>query len=965
MKLSLLTLNHFRCFQRAEFDLSGDVTAIYGRNGVGKTALFDALEFALLGTIGRYLRARTPPDYLPCRFSQGEMQVRLDFCNEESGWIQITKARHRGSNPDVAGSGSWRNHAGFVFDFLLDPDLSPARRQLEPACDYIRSTLLLSQHSIRTFVEALAPERATILAYLAGVGAIQRRLEKAGAVMEEARRKYRMEEQRLQEQNEIAGELDGAMAEQQGKLNAIRQQLTQDAVTAEALAQALEMANITVDPQSLNQGDGNAVSALVRGLCSERNANAEARLRSLAEVETISGTHQNKLQQNQDLLQRIATSTPKYESLLAEENAEAAKFHGFEREIGELEPKIASQRGTIESLGELQRVQAKQADVATNLAKIESEQRALHEGLIVFRGMIERLDLELPSIPSEEAAYRQRAHQILPQLLAINIIAEAIPDYQSLATTALTQTIRLHQLTSSANSSSQKQISLEAQLQTIERESTEMNRTFLEAKSAIEDSKSLASRLRTHADDKYCPLCGHEHVSLSDLQRAIEENLARVPDNLKRAAAGLEASLKSKADVGALLVASKQELEELQSSLRAARRERDSAIRAIGASLEVKNSQIAEARRELQAGLGRINALCAAGPQQIASGDLAISLENSQSQLVTFEHTRTELVSQREGARARWASLHTQREALEQSRGQWQVLASQLAAEIQDYRNKCSQLGLAEDSSPDVLVPARQHATRELATLQSVQKIADNFALSCRLRSLEGEHNLTRSKSEIAKKSLAEMSKSLSQLQKATREINAWITALSEQINGAITDRIDAHQSEINNLFRSMIPSPHLFDEITMSQAAEGLQLGLLYRGCQEDVGEPHFFLSNAQANVLALSLFLSFNRAQRWAKLETILLDDPVQHLDDLDAVAFLDTLRSVALGGLGPRKQVLLSTCNQNLYLLMIRKFGVLESEGLRFTAISLLEKGEAGPEVHYDIGGPSGRKFLHEAV
>ena len=143
------------------------------------------------------------------------------------------------------------------------------------------------------------------------------------------------------------------------------------------------------------------------------------------------------------------------------------------------------------------------------------------------------------------------------------------------------------------------------------------------------------------------------------------------------------------------------------------------------------------------------------------------------------------------------------------------------------------------------------------------------------------------------------------------------------------------------------------------------LELGLRYRGQEEDVGEPQFYLSNAQANVLALSLFLSFTRAQRWARLETILLDDPVQHLDDLDAVAFLDTLRSVALGSLGPRKQVVVSTCDQNLYLLMIRKFGMLESMGLRFTAISLLDRGEAGPEVLYDIGGPSGKTFLREAV
>jgi hypothetical protein len=92
-----------------------------------------------------------------------------------------------------------------------------------------------------------------------------------------------------------------------------------------------------------------------------------------------------------------------------------------------------------------------------------------------------------------------------------------------------------------------------------------------------------------------------------------------------------------------------------------------------------------------------------------------------------------------------------------------------------------------------------------------------------------------------------------------------------------------------------------------------------------------------------------------RWSKLDTLLLDDPVQHLDDLDAIAFLDCLRATALGKFGKRKQLIVSTCDQNLYLLMLRKFNLLRVENLTFTGISLLDKGIEGPEVHYDVGGP----------
>jgi len=132
-----------------------------------------------------------------------------------------------------------------------------------------------------------------------------------------------------------------------------------------------------------------------------------------------------------------------------------------------------------------------------------------------------------------------------------------------------------------------------------------------------------------------------------------------------------------------------------------------------------------------------------------------------------------------------------------------------------------------------------------------------------------------------------------------------------------------------------------------------GVSIGIRYRDQVDDAGEAQYFLSSAQANVLALSIFLSLASKQRWSNLETILLDDPVQHLDDLDAVAFLDTLRALALGRFGKRRQVIVSTCDQTLYLLMCKKLRMLEPMGLRFSGISLVGGGVDGPGVSYDFG------------
>jgi hypothetical protein len=59
--------------------------------------------------------------------------------------------------------------------------------------------------------------------------------------------------------------------------------------------------------------------------------------------------------------------------------------------------------------------------------------------------------------------------------------------------------------------------------------------------------------------------------------------------------------------------------------------------------------------------------------------------------------------------------------------------------------------------------------------------------------------------------------------------------------------------------------------------------------------------------------------------------------------------------MGRFGTRKQVVVSTCDRNLYLLMLRKFRALQDHGLSCTGISLVDRGRLGPEVVYDTGGP----------
>src|SRR4051812_351281 len=55
MQLSFLEICGFRGFRdKIRIDFGGGFTVISGRNGVGKSTLFDAVEFALTGAIDKY-----------------------------------------------------------------------------------------------------------------------------------------------------------------------------------------------------------------------------------------------------------------------------------------------------------------------------------------------------------------------------------------------------------------------------------------------------------------------------------------------------------------------------------------------------------------------------------------------------------------------------------------------------------------------------------------------------------------------------------------------------------------------------------------------------------------------------------------------------------------------------------------------------------------------------------------------
>jgi DNA repair protein SbcC/Rad50 len=112
---------------------------------------------------------------------------------------------------------------------------------------------------------------------------------------------------------------------------------------------------------------------------------------------------------------------------------------------------------------------------------------------------------------------------------------------------------------------------------------------------------------------------------------------------------------------------------------------------------------------------------------------------------------------------------------------------------------------------------------------------------------------------------------------------------------------------------------------------AEFSGLGKSWKTLKRKSGEQEAKLteiSTGQRAAFALSIFLAQN-AQLKTAPPLILIDDPIAHIDDMNALSFLDYLREVVLNG---QRQIFFATANDKLAALFERKFDFLGPDEFR---------------------------------
>jgi DNA repair exonuclease SbcCD ATPase subunit len=208
-----------------------------------------------------------------------------------------------------------------------------------------------------------------------------------------------------------------------------------------------------------------------------------------------------------------------------------------------------------------------------------------------------------------------------------------------------------------------------------------------------------------------------------------------------------------------------------------------------------------------------------------------------------------------------------------------------------------------------------------------------------RLRELRAE---SRQQNELARARRARVDT----YRRVEKTLDALVQASRRAERSALEEFIGRFRKPIQDAYSWLSPHPlftHLdFDFGQFDEAGE-----FYFRVSRGDAQlNPSTTFSAAQANALALVVFLSLNASQDWCPLELALIDDPLQNMDDVNVLNLVDLIRDTA-----GRRQLVLSTSVPHLHRLLKDKL-YPRHEGERSITHRFEALTEEGPVIEKDV-------------
>jgi DNA repair exonuclease SbcCD ATPase subunit len=164
--------------------------------------------------------------------------------------------------------------------------------------------------------------------------------------------------------------------------------------------------------------------------------------------------------------------------------------------------------------------------------------------------------------------------------------------------------------------------------------------------------------------------------------------------------------------------------------------------------------------------------------------------------------------------------------------------------------------------------------------------------------------------------------------------------------NTVVEETFGRIEPVFRDLFERLAPHP-TFGRLSLTHEiyrSKGVAAPMAYDDKEGRTINPAIGFSSAQTNVAALCYFLAFAFSGSEIRFPFVILDDPLQSMDDINILAFADLCRF-----LRQEKQLMISTHDDRLASLLVRKLTPRRA-GERTIQLQFMSWDRSGPKIEY---------------
>lgn len=1007
LRLKEIEINNFRAYRESrKFDLDADLVVLFGPNGFGKTSFFDAIDFVCTGGVGRFEerfgrkidRLLNTLKYLDSSINDSFIKATILLGGEEVAVERYLKNRWQAYI-----NGNYKNRTQTLM-LLTGLAEKPPDLRIENFVRLFRATHVFAQEyqtlTPKEFREQSKLPQDTVSRMLAFQDYVEG-INKSREVSEELKRQGKRKESEINllKNSLKSKKIEREQLSQSAKI--VEKPEILSVMTKQITEKIISEINIPIEiPKRFTRKIGQDWRTKIAVKKSSLTQKLEA-IERLEEKFHKLGIQRNRLREKslqltgkEKLLGELNKDYSKKETELEENNEKLKKMILERRNLSSkkenlswfLQIKLEYEKLKEQSAKEneiYRNLQTKLFELVPKIEKLKSENEIEKEAIVEIAAEIKTLESTLKRLGSFEKSVDGWL-KALNQEKKIKAYLEMIEQ----------------ELVNAKNQLRVKKSELNAAIITQDK----LNKRLDSLQRSQSDLQTLLDNIERHIFNNICPVCGTSHKSKEELveklriQRGIQPK--EIQELLKLFEDAKGRTEESKKDVndleskiellGQKVAEAQKERLDIERIIRISEEEAitldipitsedlvaviDSKKKNISERIHVKQQKLFDQKSKAKTQGEKLATLV---KQQRGLEQNLQSTESKQSRLrsmigkingdalnrgVSLDHKKEEIERSLVTTGTLIEDLRKQIEIQQTENQNCQKIVNSLSGkknclereikeldkEIVDSKRYIKEvealirgLNLKLDVDIDQVLVLKKDFMEELSRLDSIRNEIANLEVALDAVQISGVLAKLQRDIENIEDQCKIIEKELSQLNDWRSYFDVIHKELESLQNRALKEYTRKY-GPLASIIQRRLRSVHGFGDIRLFPEKGGIAVRVEREG--ENNIFPSDYFSESQIQVVMLSLFLSAALTQTWSSFGPILLDDPVEHFDDLNAYSLFDLIKGLITES-GKEHQFIISTCEERLFRLMRQKFSKLNGKVIFYVFESI---GDKGPRV-----------------